>query len=197
MHALPDFDFAGPTTRERCQSHNRELSALQADQAFVDRLGGELARLDPMTTDPDQAEQLARTVNRRRHANVKATVALLQGRLPILESLQEDRQRAEQEAAAGWEQRRAEVTQALAAAGYAHLLSDPNPAVKTQMHQFINAAASVVAAASCYGQLREHRMSLSEIAIAARAEIGQLTQKLRVSLQGTVHGEPRRSPAAV
>ena len=89
MHPLRDseYDFAGPTTREHCESANRELSALEAEQPETQRLAGQLASLDPMTVDPEAAEQLARTVARRRHANVKAAVGPLASPVAVAASL--------------------------------------------------------------------------------------------------------------
>ncbi len=123
MHPLRDseYDFASPTTRERCQSHNFEPSALEAEQAETEGLAGQLDNLDPLTVAPETAERLARTVARRRHDTVKAAVALLQVRLPLLQALEQDRRQAEQEAATALEQRRAETAEALRLAGYGWL----------------------------------------------------------------------------
>jgi hypothetical protein len=197
MHHLPEYDFAGPTTRDRVTEHNNAVAALEADQADVEKLAGELANLDPMTVAPDEAESKACEVARRRHANVKATVALLQARLPILAALEENRRQAEQEAGEALEQRRNETEEGLKAAGYAHFVGTDDPVTRRQAAELVDASSPVISAAQRFGELREGRTALSGIALVTRQEIARLTATLQTALETSIHGEPRRSFAAV
>ncbi len=183
MHQLPLCGFASSTTSGRVAEHNQAVAALEADEADVERLAVELANLDAMIVSPDEAETKAREVGHRRYVNLKVAVGLLQSRLPLVEALQRDRRQAEEEASEGWQQRRKEVTEALGAVGYAHLLSDPNPVVRARMADIIGAAAPVVNAANRYGSLREQLTVLSGLAIMTRQEIGRLTEKLRATVR--------------
>jgi hypothetical protein len=124
-------------------------------------------------------------VAHRRHGSIKAAVALYQFRLPILSALEEDRQRAEQEAREALTQRRAETAEGLKAAGYGHLLASDNPVVRRQVVELVDASAPVIAAANRFAELRQQRTTLNEVRMTAHREIAELTAKLRSALRET------------
>ena len=83
---------------------------LEGNGADCNRLAAWLAAADPLTADIDEMEKVAGELRRKRQANLKASVALLQARLALLPEVNSDRHAAETAAAADLESARESVS---------------------------------------------------------------------------------------
>ena len=83
---------------------------LEGDGADCNRLAARLAAADPLTVNVNEIEKVAGELRRKRQANLKASVALLQARLALLPEVNIDRHAAETAAAADLESARESVT---------------------------------------------------------------------------------------
>ena len=178
-------DFASAATKAEIEAHDADLAQLEIEGTAI----GRDVEASDLVADPAE-------IRARRAAFAKRQRAALQVRLAVIGRLESNRQLAESDASLAIEPARREVQEGLRRLGYGPMLAG-NPVTRQQMTAFIDLAEPVERAIRRWESLRRGRPTLESERLAASAALGKLTATLRVNLQGTVHGEPRRSPAAV
>jgi hypothetical protein len=183
MFQIDERDYASATTRQRIEEHNAAVDQLGIDQAAAKRAAEDLAVLDVMTSDPEQTETATRKLRIQRHANVKTAIALLQDRLPIIEALREDWQRAKQDAESSLQRARGEVIEGLRALGFAPWLDCGDLVAQQQAATLIDFASGPAALLQRLESLRDDHKSLMELTTETNQEIRTLTENLRKTVR--------------